>query len=132
MGLDNGIQIKRNETSMKIYNKLKRFESSFDKEHDFDFEVCYWRKCWNVRHLIFDCLSSDEDENYEYKIERDDISKIISILKSLNENNWRDDGGSIWDWSDQKHHIKHHIKNLKYLHRLMGKYDLDVYFYDSY
>ena len=96
-----------------------------------DFEVCYWRKCWNIRSLILNCLDAG-DEDYEIKITRDDIPKIISVLKSLNANNWRDSGSSIWDWSDQKHHIKRHIKYLKYLYELMGKHDLDVYFYDSY
>ena len=73
MRLDNGIQIKRNEKSMAIYNKIRRFERDWDSEHRYDFEVCYWRKCWNIRHLILDCLSSGEDENYEFKIKRDEI-----------------------------------------------------------
>ena len=131
MGLDNGIEIKRNEKSMSIYDKIKRFESNWDKEHKYDFEIAYYRKCWNIRSLILRCLSAGE-EDYEIAVKREEIPKLIDILKSLNEDNWEDEGSSIWEYKEQKPHIKQHIKNLKYLYRLMGKYDLDVYFYDSY
>lgn len=131
MGLDNGICIKRNEKSMSVYDKLKRFENSWDKEHKYDFEVLYYRKCWNLRGVIADAIGGIYD-NGETPIEREHIPKIIDALKSVNEENWDDEGGSIWTYEEQKPHIKQHIKNLKYLYKLMGKYDLDVYFYDSY
>ena len=132
MGLDNGICVKRNEKSMAIYNKLQRFEESWDKEHKYDFEIAYWRKCWNVRSRIIWCLGCGEDDGCT-TIQRDDIPKIISELQSFNAKNWNEDSwGSIWDWDEQKPHMKRYIKNLKYLYRLMSKYDLDVYFYDSY
>lgn len=131
MGLDNSIEIRRNEKSMSIYNKLKRFEDDWDKEHKYDFEVLYYRKCYNVRNLILRCLGAGE-EDYEIPVKREDIPNIIAALKSLNKKNWEDCGSSIWDWEDQEPYIKRHIKNLKYLYKLMGKHDLDVYFYDSY
>ena len=131
MGLDNGIEIKRNEKSMSIYDKIKRFERSWDKKHEYDFEVLYYRKCWNIRGIIAECIGGIYD-NGETPIEREYIPKIIKALKSLNEDNWDDEGGSIWTYEEQKPHIKYHIKNLKYLYKLMGKHDLDVYFYDSY
>ena len=131
MGLDNGIEIQRHEKSMSVYNKIKHFEKSGDKEHEYDFEVLYYRKCWNLRGIIADAIGGIYD-NLETPVEREHIPKIISALKSVNEKNWEDEGGSIWEYKEQKPHIKRHIKNLKYLYRLMGKYDLDVYFYDSY
>ena len=132
MGLDNGICVKRNEKAMKTYNKLKHFESDWDKEHQDDFEVAYWRKCWNVRHIIAMCLDNFEDNGYT-PIQREDLPKIISELQSFNAKNWNEDSwGSIWEWDEQEPHMKRYIKSLKYLYRLMGKYDLDVYFYDSY
>lgn len=131
MGLDNGIMVRRNEASMGAYNKLACFEDSWDTNHEWDFEICYWRKCWNIRHLIFNILNESSD-NYEYHIYREDIPKIIDILKSLNDKNWTDNGSSIWTYQEQKPHIKQHIKNLKKIYKLMKEYDLDVYFYDSY
>ena len=131
MGLDNGLMVRRNEKSMSIYNKLKRFEDDWDKKYQHDFEVLYYRKCWNLRGIIADAIGGIYD-NLETPVEREHIPKIISALKSVNEKNWEDEGWSIWTYKEQKPHIKRHIKNLKYLYRLMGKYDLDVYFYDSY
>ena len=131
MGLDNGIDIKRNEKSMNIYNKLKKFELSCDEENELDFEVVYYRKCWNIRSIIAGCIGGLND-NLETPIERVHIPKIISALKSLNKENWEDEGDSIWTYEEQEPFIRQHIKNLKYLYKLMAKYDLDVYFYDSY
>ena len=131
MGLDNGLCIRRNETSMSIYNKIKCFEEEWMKEYQYDFEICYWRKCWNIRALIFECIGSCDNDG-EIQVKREDIPNIIEILKSLNEKNWYDYGSSIWEYKEQKPHIKRQIKNLKKVYRLMGKYDLEVYFYDSY
>lgn len=131
MGLDNGICIRRNEKSMNIYDKLKRFEDDWDQEHKYDFEVCYWRKCWNIRALIFKSLDDVKDEGYT-SIEHEDIPKIMAVLKSLNKDNWTDFGSCIWEWEEQEEYNEHYIENLKYLYDLMAEHDLDVYFYDSY
>lgn len=131
MGLDNGLCIRRNEASMGIYNKLKCFESKLAKEYQWDFEICYWRKCYNIRSLIFSCIGSCDNDG-EIPIQREDIPKIISALKSLNAKNWEYEGGSIWTYEEQEPHIKQQIKDLKRVYKLMGKYDLEVYFYDSY
>ena len=131
MGLDNGLCIRRNTNSMNAYNEIKRFEREWDAKYQYDFEVIYYRKCWNIRNLIADAIGGIED-NGNTPVTREDIPKIIDALKSLNKDNWDDMGGSIWEYKEQKSHIKQHIKNLKYLYELMGKYALDVYFYDSY
>ena len=131
MGLDNGIQIRRNKVAMSIYDKIKCFEQEWAKPYEYDFEICYWRKCYNIRSLIFNCIGSCNNDG-EIPIQREDIPKIIEILKSLNSKNWEDEGSSIWTYEEQKPHIKQQIKNLKRVYRLMDKYDLEVYFYDSY
>lgn len=131
MGLDSGICVKRNEKSMNVYDKLKMFEEDWAKKYEYDFELAYFRKCWNVRALIFRCLGGGVDNGHT-PIQREDIPKIVSELQSLNANNWDESGGSIWEWEEQEPHIKQYIKNLKYLYELMETYDLDVYFYDSY
>lgn len=130
MGLDNGISIRRNEKSMSIYDKLKRFEDDWDKEHRYDFELAYWRKCWNVRDMIADSIGGIYDNSKTF-INRENLIAIIFALKSLNAENW-DEDYSIWTWEEQEPHIKRYIENLEYLYQLMGEYDLDIYFYDSY
>ena len=101
MGLDNGICVRRNEKSMNIYDKIKFYESEWDKEHKYDFDICYWRKCYNLRTLISRAIGGIED-NLETPLECEDIPKIISVLKSLNADNWDEYGGSIWEWEDHE------------------------------
>lgn len=130
MGLDNGINIKRNDKSMSIYDTIKRFEQNYDYDHKYNFEVAYWRKCWNVRNMILRLLPEGES-GWKFPITREDIPKIIDALKSLNAETW-DEDMSIWSWDEQEPLIEQHIENLEYLYELMGEHDLDVYFYDSY
>lgn len=135
MGLDNSIQIKRN-TSTNSIPELKQFELAYDNKHQFDFEVCYWRKCYNIRNMIMDVVESARDNDNSDILTTTDIEKIIRGLQSFNSANWQENGGSIWDWDDEEYpyseKIQRDIENLKNLQTLMEKYDLEVYFYDSY
>ena len=130
MGLDNGICIKRNELSMKIYDKLSCFEFPWDDKHRFDFEIAYWRKCWNVREMIADCLGYGFD-NEDVTLDAKDILNIIDGLEAYDETTWNA-GASIWSWEEAEDNIQQCIHGLKYLAGLMDEYKLDVYFYDSY
>lgn len=135
MGLDNGIQIKRNTYTNSI-PELKQFELTYDNKHQFDFEVCYWRKCYNIRNMIMNVVESARDNDNSDILTTTDIEKIIHGLQSFNSANWQENGGSIWDWDDEEYpyseKIQRDIENLKNLQTLMEKYDLEVYFYDSY
>ena len=135
MGLDNVIQSKRN-TSTNSIPELKQFELSYDNKHQFDFEICYWRKCYNIRNMIMDVIESARDNDNSDILTTTDIEKIIHGLQSFNSANWQENGGSIWDWDDEEYpyseKIQRDIENLKNLQTLMEKYDLEVYFYDSY
>ena len=133
MGLDNAICVRRTSVS-NVIPKLAVFSYSWDKEHKCDFEIAYWRKCYNIRNGIFNLgLGYDEAE---YPLTVQNIDQIIKLLKSYNSKNWQENGGSIWDWDDEEFpyskKIRLDIKNLKLLRKLMNKYDLEVYFYDSY
>lgn len=130
MGLDNGINIERNEYSNKI-KALKKFEDNYSN----DFSICYWRKCWNVRRDIFAAIYTEKGSQYCFALDVYDIEVIIKILKSYNKKTWLYGGcgGSIWEWSEHKWVNRRHIRNLKKIAKLMKKYpELEVYFYDSY
>ena len=135
MGLDNGIEVKRNEYTNNI-PELKRFEEDYDKEHKYNFSITYWRKCSNIRSMIFDVVPGAHNNDISNPLTIDDIDNVINGLRLFNAKNWRENGGSIWDWDDKEYpyskKIKQDIKDLKTLKRLMKKYDLEVYFYDSY
>lgn len=131
MGLDNLISVKRTEYTEKIHG-LRRFEDEYSKKYMSDFEVCYWRKSYNIRSKIIGIVGAKWRDNYETTLDVNDIEKIIQCLRSFNKHNWTDSGYCIWDWDESKRHIKHNIKDLKYLRRLMKKHELDVVFVDSY
>ena len=134
MGLDNGINIVRNDYSNKI-KALERFTVSYDRHKEYPFEVCYWRKCWNVRADILNIVDQGDAEQYRFYLDISAIKDIIKVFKSYNRKNWQFGGfrGSIWEWFEYKKLNRRHIRNLKRLARIMKKYpDLEVYFYDSY
>jgi hypothetical protein len=129
MGLDNGINIKRTDRIAKYFNE--KLYPHFYYVNDCDIEIAYWRKCWNIRNAILDILDVTEDNDSHTEISIPQMKEIIKFLKSLNENNWEENGYSIWTWEESKKHIKFQIKKLKRLIKLMKRYDIEVYFYDS-
>ena len=72
-------------------------------------------------------------EEYAFVLSQGDIDNIIKLLKSYSSETWKD---SIWDWDDEEYpyseYIQQNIKDLQFLRELMDKYDLKVYFYNSY
>ncbi len=113
MGLDNGIIIKN--------------KNGIEKE-----EICYWRKCWNIRRLIFECIDPNK-MLFEYSLSLDNLVDIYYALKTLNKENWSENGGSIWEWEEIRKGLKRDIKTLnKLIKRMKKESDLEVIFYDSY
>jgi hypothetical protein len=131
MGLDNGIHVKRTPESERI-PEMTSFDEDWRKKYGYDFEVCYWRKCWNVRSRIFDVLTGGFDDKYRIVLTIEDIDKIIEVLKSFTPDNWQDEWWSIWTFEEMEDVLKQQIQNLGVLKRLMQEYELEVYFYDSY
>ena len=123
--------MRRTEQTEKI-RELQRFNQSYDKEYKFDFEIIYYRKCWNVRNAILDCLGKRWTDEWKFALTIDNIDDIIEVLKSFNADNWSDGDGSIWDWDEIKPRLRQHIKDLQVLKRIMKKHDVEVYFYDAY
>ena len=130
MGLDNGIVIKKNDHTAAIDAKLvDLFEELTYSE---EYEVCYWRKCYNLRNEILYIINRKFDEEYEYRLNAEDVEQIIEYLQSLDADTWNDSGPSLWEWEEMEEHILQDINNLSTLVELMKEYDLDVVFYDSY
>ena len=130
MGLDNGIVVKKSRLADKIFKDEKRFYYFTIAQ---EYEIVYWRKCWNIRTAVRDITGVFFDNDAQIALSIDDIIKLIKYLKNLNKDSWEDGGYSIWTWEEYKDKIKQDIKNLKYLLRYMKKYpELEVWFYDSY
>lgn len=133
MGLDNGIEIRR---KGNLPNCVLCFDEEWTRKNNYDLEVAYWRKCWNVRYVIFDVLRRGDDNDSVIDITREELVEIIHRLES--DINYFDflEGGSyscIWDWNTLRRIQKRNIKNLKKLAKMMKRHpEIEVYFYDSY
>ena len=135
MGLDNGVCVKRNEYTESI-PELKQFEEEWGQYYGYDFEIAYFRKCYNVKSMVFHSSIKGIHDNYRSEpLSKEDIRIIIDGLRAFNEDNWDEDGGSIWEWyglDNYSQYMQMQIEHLETLYYLMGKYELEVYFYDSY
>lgn len=133
MGLDNGIEVRR---KSNLPNCVLCFDDEWTRKNNYDLEVAYWRKCWNVRYVIFDVLRRGDENDSVIDITREELVEIINRLES--DINYFDflEGGSyscIWDWNTLRRIQKRNIKNLKKLARMMKRHpEIEVYFYDSY
>lgn len=129
MGLDNGICIRCEPDKKDFYvNYFIDVDGDYDNP-----EICYWRKCWNVREAILNVLHAKPDQ-FEFKIEADDIKPIIrKLLELMDKEVWDGSDESIWEFDEIKDTLVKQIANLHLLRKLFEKEpDLEVYFYDSY
>lgn len=134
MGLDNGISVRRKTKAFeRNYDWFKNFDEKWCKDHEYDVDICYWRKCWNIRNAIFDKIDGVHDNENSRNLTVKDIDQIIEILASFNEDNWDDDIGSIWSWEEFQPRLCEQCAALMELRELMcADPEIEVYFYDSY
>ena len=109
------------------------FDEEWRAKHNYDLEVAYWRKCWNVRSIIMDVLNVRENNDSYTTMTIDDVDAVITALCKINKKNWLDRGSTIWDWKEFKGIQRRNIRNLHRLHHMMRKKPevFEVYFYDS-
>ena len=111
---------------------MAAFDVEWKTKYDYDLDVAYWRKCWNVRDIILDLLHVSLDNDSQTPMSIDDVVAVIKALKQLNAKNYTDRGSCIWAWSDFRDINQRNIAALNQLVRLMKKNDnIEVYFYDS-
>lgn len=135
MGLDNGILIKckSKEEAQSIIDEASTHLNSLNL-YDKNVEVCYWRKCWNIRREIISVLHMNKDEVY-HTIDLEDIKPIIKRLsKFLDKETWdNDDDGSIWEFEEYRESILWDILNLSWLYYYKMEHpEIEIEFYDSY
>lgn len=133
MGLDNAIEIKRKDN---LPNCVLCFDNDeWRKQRGCCLEVAYWRRCWNVRHIIFDVLRRGDDNDNMIDITREELVEIIYHLENdihyfdFLEGEW----DCMWEWNDFRRIHKWNLKYLKKLARMMKRHpEIEVIFYDSY
>ena len=131
MGLDSGIAIKRRAdlpTAAFAY-----FDNEWRANYNCDLEIAYWRKCWNVRNIIFDLLNIEDFNDSQTAMTVEDVDAVITALCKINKKNWLDRGSTIWEWKEFKGIQRRNIRNLRRLRYMMKKKPdvFEVYFYDS-
>ena len=131
MGLDNGIEIKRRADLPA--SAFTYFDEEYRAKNNYDLEVAYWRKCWNVRSIIMDILHVSEDNDSYTTMTVEDVDAVIAALRKMNKNNWLDCGSCIWEWKEFRGFQRDNIRNLRRLRYMMKKKPevFEVYFYDS-
>ena len=128
MGLDNGITIKKKDLP-KQFNRL----SIEGLDHGSEIEVAYWRKCWQVRRLIYEAINMPDESESVVRLSREDILAIIKALTKNIKRKWYEYDTPYWEWSEYKANHRDNIRRLRRLARLMRKCaDVIVEFYDSY
>ena len=131
MGLDNGIVLKI--TDREAFGPIPEWFRHDAWQPDNEYDINYWRKCWNVRAEIMTYLGMGDE--YEAVMTVDDLRTVNKIVKSIyNPTDWND-GNSIWDWDEIK---DCYLRNLAYAKR-MAQFlkkrpatSYEVIFYDSY
>lgn len=111
MGLDNGIV-------MKVKIKAEWAEIIGIKESEF--EIAYWRKCWNFRNDVMEYFDSSSEE-YAYPMIMDDLENIEKIISEQIDNKVSE---TIWDKKETKsiHKVNRKmIRNCMLLNTYGGK-----------
>ena len=136
MGLDNGIVLKTKNSIIEKPSWVKFIGNP--AEHDdgsLEYDICYWRKCWNIREAIFNILEDDDRREWEFELSLNQVVAIRDRLcRFLTEGeDWEELGDSIWSFEEMIPVLTEDILNLSWLIGYMKK-DVHaiVYFYDSY
>ena len=143
MGLDNGVnlKVKDKEAFGKMPKWLRREE--WEDKYDYDYEMLYWRKCWNVReevyHLMRKYYGRLDDDQYEFQLDVDMLKDLFKVLRKMYRkkmwDNDYEDGMTIWSWSTVR---RDYLSSLRYAKRVARWLktkpadSFEVYFYDSY
>lgn len=139
MGLDNGLmlKIKDKEKFGEIPSWIRR--EDWEDKYGYDYEINYWRKCWNVKDLIFDVLVEQgvpcHEDGSSFVMPLKVLDEINKELKKLYTEKIWDKGGSIWEWEDIRETYKNNLKYAKKVAKWLKRKPADsfeVYFYDSY
>ena len=144
MGLDNGIILRTkhmiNPKDIPPYIKIELSDWEEDNDYNtsyWDYDICYWRKCWNVQKAILE-LGVEEDNNGYYELTIYNICCIIDFLieylKFMEQWQWDyEDGNTIWEAEDMVAYIAQDIVNLNWLKEyLFTNRGSVAIFYDSY
>lgn len=138
MGLDNGIILKTKKKlniSEDIPSYAKIEESYMDSEctGGFEYDVCYWRKCWNIRSKMKEIIDMPEMD-YRRELTIPNLMAISNMLYSClcHPEDWIFED-CFWTFDEMMPHIAQDIVNISWLiEYLKDDTHSYCYFYDSF
>lgn len=140
MGLDNGFDVRsKSYDGDQFLEEFGQNHPEFVKQYSTgkEYELAYWRKCYNVRHKMFNSFPQFEDaEGGTIKIS--ELPKLKGIMTYfLTKKNWHRDGSSIWTWEQQLHNTANIIYLItEFMEDIkdagITDDDIEINFYDSY
>lgn len=138
MGLDNGIYL-HTKKPVKFPTEIDNYVWEFSTKSDifpYHYELCYWRKCWNIRREISHALKAQGIECVAAAwLTITDVKNIWRAIQQLYSKRAWESGESIWTWSEIKDHLTRDLLILEWLISFMRQHEENEYmveFYDSY
>ena len=137
MGLDNGL-ILHTKKRINSKNKPDFIKSLVDQElksdYPYGYEICYWRKCWNIRREVAHAIGAPLDYVSKYNLTIEEVKNIWRAVENLNSpRTWGND--SIWTYNEMSGHLNDDLLSIEWLIHFMKEHKKDEYaveFYDSY
>lgn len=141
MGLENGIvlqvrgKIDPDAAILKVPG-IEKVDWYDNPEPGFTYyDICYWRKYWNIREILFDnCHDKESNGKYPLTIKQlESIRDDIYYLICDGEDRW-DDSRTAWSFEDSVGRLGWDIVRISELIRYL-KADVgycEAFFYDSY
>lgn len=138
MGLDNGLILytrKPIDFPIEVKNYIAEY-STKENGFQYHYELCYWRKCYNLRREI-GCALHTWNSEYVSKsnLTLGDVRNIWRAIHELYSKRTWEDGDSIWDWREIKPVLDRDFLVLEWLIFFMQENDNSTFmveFYDSY
>lgn len=143
MGLDNGL-ILYTRAPINVPPEIRKLITVTTHEgwdYSCEYELLYFRKCWNIRSAVGRVLGASPDYCGKSGLDIDEVKSIWWVIKQLNNKYLWEHGtwSSIWTYEEIKDRLDNSLLILEWLihfmreHRYVGaNEDYVVEFYDSY
>ena len=138
MGLDNGI-ILHSKNAIKASKRPECVTSLGADDINgvpmWDYEICYWRKCWNIRREVAHIIDAPLDYVAKHDLDIYEVKNIWRAIYNLNSPRTWDERESIWTYEEITDNLDKALEALEWLIQFMREHKDDEYsveFYDSY
>lgn len=143
MGLDNGIMIKIKDAEKFGAKQLPAWmpRNEWEDKENAPWEIFYWRKCWNIREVIFDFLNRNgvhtvNDCSEDAIMDLETFWGLCNRLEGCYTKRWwKNHSNSIWELNEVRDRFREDLALARRLVGYLEDKDPDSYeisFYDSY